>query len=124
MKIKKDLFNIVSRIKKIDNGYFIIFNKLKNRYEVHNKKQKGNTLAFCCDDLTLDKNVLIKAHKTSVRNSKKLIKDMIRNNEELDKKNEELIKEKHLERFNSLLYYADKKGCDIDFENIDKTSWV
>ena len=51
IKILNDAFNISKRIKQIDRGYFICYNTLKKRFEVHNKKQKHTAwCAFCFGD--------------------------------------------------------------------------
>ncbi len=122
-EIKKDLFNIVKRLKKIDKNYFVIFNRLKNRFEVHCKSQKNNTLAFCCEG-KLDYSVLLKAHKTSIKNAKRILNDITKSNEELNEKKERLLKEKHIDMFNSFLNYAQSKSIEINFDGVDKTRWV
>lgn len=122
--IKKDLFNIVNRLKKIDKGYFVIFNKLKNRYEVHNKKQRKDTFAFCSDNPFLDMGVIIKAYKTNIRNAKQIFKDIDENNKKIDKKNNENLANKYLSKFNEFINYASKKSYDVDFNNLDKTRWI
>jgi hypothetical protein len=35
IKIENDLFDICNRIKEIDDGYFIIYDTEKDRFEVH-----------------------------------------------------------------------------------------
>ena len=41
IEIKEDLFDIVNRLKEIDDGYFVLYDLKKCRYEVHNKKQEN-----------------------------------------------------------------------------------
>ena len=123
-KIKKDLFNIAYRLKKIDKGYFIIFNTLKNRYEVHNKNQSKNTLCFCCDRKYLTAEVVSKAHITNIRNSKRLLKDIELNNISLQKKQEDGFKDKYMQDFKSFLDYANNKNCECDFSNFNLTKWL
>lgn len=121
--IKNDLFNISYRLKNIDSGYFVIFNKNKDRYEVHNKKQGRDTFCFCCDKKILDKSVLDKAFKTNIRNVNKIIKEIEENNLALERKNNEKIMEKGLFKFNEFVRFADKTSKNMDFENVDITRW-
>lgn len=122
--IKNDLFNIVSRLKKIDKNYFVVFNLTKKRYEVHSKAQKGSSLCFVVDKPYLNYEVLTKAHKTSVRNSKKLLSEIINNNKKLQEKSDLYLKEKSEHYLKNYIAYANKKGCDCNFENTNKTLWV
>lgn len=122
--IKNDLFNISDRLKKIDKNYFVVFNLTHKRYEVHSKAQKGSSLCFVVDKPYLTCEVLTKAHNTSVRNSKKLLSEIINNNKKLQEKSEEYLKEKSEFYLKNYILYADKKGCDCSFENANKTLWV
>ena len=38
IKIESDVFNIINRIKEIDDGYFIMYNTNSKKFEVHNEK--------------------------------------------------------------------------------------
>ncbi len=42
-----DVFDISGRIREIDDTYFILYNKLKNKFEVHSSAQKGDS--FCVE---------------------------------------------------------------------------
>lgn len=122
--IKNDLFNIVSRLKKIDKSYYVVFNFCFKRYEVHSKKQKGSSLCFVVDKPYLTSEVLTKAHKTSVRNSKKILESIINNNKKLQDKSDQYLKEKSEHYLKSYIAYANKKGCDCSFKSTNKTLWV
>ena len=122
--IKNDLFNIVNRLKKLDKSYFVVFNFFRKRYEVHSKNQKGSSLCFVVDKPYLNSEVLTKAHKTSVRNSKKLLEDIISNNKKLQEKDENYLKEKSEDYLKDYIKYANKKGCDCSFDSVNKTPWV
>ena len=123
-KIKNDLFKIAYRLRKIDKGYFIVFNKLKNRFEVHNKNQLGNSLCFCCDKNYLNCEVLTKANVTNARNSKVLFKEIEKNNLKIQKQREDDLINKHMQNFKSYLEYANNKKSDCDFSNFNLTKWL
>jgi hypothetical protein len=60
IEIKNDLFNISNRIKRVDENYFICFNKVLKQFEVHHKKQPDTTFCFVAGK-TLNVSVLNKA---------------------------------------------------------------
>lgn len=111
--ITNDLFNISSRIKKINKDYFIIFNKNKHRYEVH-INQKGSNLAFCLGG-TLNSYALKKAITTSCKFTKSIIKNVIESNKKLEKQNEQNFVNKHIETLNRYLSYASSKDTNVTF---------
>ncbi len=88
--VKKDMFNIVSRLKKIDKGYFVVFNNKTNHYEVHNSNQAFNTYCLTSPYDKLDCRLLDYVLKTSLVNNPNLLKDIDINNEKVvDKANEQ-----------------------------------
>lgn len=91
IKIEDDLFDIVKRIKEIDDGYFVLFDIEKGRYEIHNSKQKqthclnvnGCELNSCVIDLILKTNVAYIDH---------IIEDIDNNNKKHEQKEQDMRK--------------------------------
>ncbi len=82
--IKGDLFGIVNRLRSLDRDYFVVYSYRDNRYEVHNKGNRGNTFCFAAD--RLDERVVVKARRTRRERIKKLIEEMeSENNALMDK---------------------------------------
>ena len=79
--IKNGLFNIKNRLKNIDSGYYLVFNTISNKFEVHNKKQK-NTFCFAFD--TCDVRLLNYTKKSSVKNLTKILEEISLNNEQIE----------------------------------------
>ncbi|MBR2967470.1 MAG: hypothetical protein IKC35_01670 [Clostridia bacterium] len=77
--IKGDLFGIARRLKAIDKDYFVVYSYRDNRYEVHNKGNKGNT--FCFSASKLDQRVLTRAMQTRRERLEKLLKETELENE-------------------------------------------
>ena len=123
IKIKSDAFNIVERIKKIDKGYYAVYNTTKNRYEIHNKSQKTNTFCIVCDN-GLNFNVINKLRKTRIENMQNIIAEITAHNEklELDQKNKVLDKASWKAR--EMFDYAKNKVDDCDFKDSYSTEWV
>ncbi len=62
--VTDDVFFISSRLKEIDPSYYVVYNLLKSRYEVHSKEQRGNTLCFVVPYDRLDARTLEYAART------------------------------------------------------------
>lgn len=62
--VTDDVFFIASRLKETDPSYFVVYNLLKSRYEVHSKEQRGNTLCFVVPYDRLDARTLEYAKRT------------------------------------------------------------
>ncbi len=84
-EISQDLFSIASRIKEIDSAYTIFYNKKLCRYEVHNEKQRGNTLCFVVPFDDLDARTLEMVYATRVQNAEKLLQEIEQHNEKIEK---------------------------------------
>lgn len=77
--VKNDLFGIARRLKAIDKDYFVVYSYRKDRYEVHNKGNKGNT--FCFSAASLDERVITKARQTRRERVKELFFQIERDND-------------------------------------------
>lgn len=126
MKLKEvcdDLFNIANRLKEIDRNYFVVFNKINNRFEVHHKKQKGSTLAFVVVG-KLDAGVIKKAIKSSIKFAKDILKQIEIDNCLIEKKNTDKLADENMLKFKSYIEYANAKNCDVDFLWTNQTKWI
>lgn len=81
--IANDLFDIASRLKEIDDGYFVCYNRKASRYEVHNNRQKGSTFCLAVPYDALDARTVELVRKTRVENACKLLEEMERANSAL-----------------------------------------
>ena len=62
--ITNDVFDIAQRIKEIDQDYFVVYDKKLCRFEVHNKRQKPDTLSLVLPYDTLDCRAIDKVLST------------------------------------------------------------
>ena len=93
--IDHDVFFIAQRIKEIDKSYFIVLNFAKGKYEVHSLAQKDISYCFTVPFDSLDERTLFYALKTRSENVEKLI-------EEIDKQNQKLQKDNFKKAVNKL----------------------
>ena len=75
-EVTSDLYSIADRLKEIDNGYFIFYSYKNERYEVHNKSQRGQTLSLVLPYKTLDERTVRLVRKTRSERMKSLIEEM------------------------------------------------
>lgn len=119
IEIKNDVLDISKRIRKIDKNYKVFFNSISRNFEVWHKKE----LSFVVGK-TLDNLALLKAHKTNIRFARILLQNMKETNEKLEMKENDDLENKNKAFLSSLLSYADKKSCEIDFKDINTTKWI
>ena len=120
--IKNDLFSIAKRLKQIDKSYFVVYNKTLKQYEVHSKKQKGSTLCFVVGN-KLNALALTKAHKTSVRFAKNILKNILEQNKKLEQIELNSKTEKFKQQLNDYLAYGFNKSTEVNFDRANKTIW-
>lgn len=123
IKIKTDAFNICERIKKIDKNYFVVYNTTKNQYEIHNTMQKSNTFCVVCDK-GLNCQVIDKLRKTKIENMQKVISEIEKNNEYLEKEQKRKLMDNATWKAREMFNYAKGKIDNCDFKNSYSTKWV
>ena len=79
-KIKGDLYNISKRIKKINKGYYVVFNTITKKFEVHNSFQMGPSYCLTLPYEELDERTLIYVHKTKSENIEKILEEIEKEN--------------------------------------------
>ncbi|HAJ77703.1 MAG TPA: hypothetical protein DCO89_01365 [Clostridiales bacterium] len=80
--IKSDVFDIVKRIKNINPKYFVLFNKTREKFEVHFKRNK-NTYELTIPYDVLDARTIDFVQKTRIQNQKKLLEEIEKSNQKL-----------------------------------------
>ena len=86
MKIKLtcDVYNISKRIKEIDKDYYIVCNTSKNKFEVHNSSQIGDSYCLTLPYGTLDERTLKFVRKTSVANIDYVLNEIENDNNKIE----------------------------------------
>lgn len=89
IRLDGDPLFIKERLQEIDPTYYIVYNLITNRYEVHSCEQK-DSYCFSIPYDTLDDRTLELARKSLVSRRDQIIAEMDRENEQREKR---LIKE-------------------------------
>ena len=78
-----DVFGVEERIKEIDKNYRVFFNKIKNRYEVHNVSLKPNTLVLVSPYDELDARLIKLVRQSSVSRANEIFEEIEKHNEKI-----------------------------------------
>lgn len=123
IKIYRDAFDIVNRIKKIDSGYFLCYNTKTQGLEVHNKKQK-HTFCLSVPYSGVDCRILSLILKSRKENFDKILKEIDEHNDYLEKEQKRKMLDKSSFMLNEMFSYAQHHEGDVDFKNAYKTKWA
>ena len=86
IKIESDAFDIVTRIKEIDDGYYIVYDTKRNCYELHNSNQINSyCLSIPFDEI--DARIIDLIYYTNVLNIDNIMQDIDKDNNEIDRNN-------------------------------------
>jgi len=85
--VEHDASGAISDLRKYDDTFFVLYNKVSNTFEVHNVENVGST--YCFSMPALDGRVVLEARRSDTRNRsiKDLMAEIDKNNEELEKSN-------------------------------------
>ena len=108
IEIKNDMFDICRRLKNIDSTYFILYDKIRGKYELHSTAQL-DTYCATIPYNRLDKITIDFALKTRRENIKRLILEMEENNKKLEEKEIDNILDRARYDLNSKLKYYQNK---------------
>jgi hypothetical protein len=106
VEIQNDIYFINSRLKEIDENYQIYFNTKRKMFEVHNKGQIGDSYCLTVPYSLLDCRTIEYVRKTRIENRKKLIEEMDRNNENLEKLQQKRILEDAKDQLYEFIKYS------------------
>lgn len=110
--ITRDTHHVARRLSDIDKGYFVLFNHKRNRYEVHNTRNLGDTYCFVAPYNELDGRTVEYAIETSSSNIIATIKS---ENEKLER----LQKQRHVnERKDMAADMADRLSFAVDEDDL------
>ncbi|MBE7076970.1 MAG: hypothetical protein E7374_03685 [Clostridiales bacterium] len=79
-KIEFDVYEISKRIKEIDRGYYIVYDTLKDVFEIHNSLQKDTSYCLTLPYKQLDNRTLKYVCVTKSSNIEKIIEKIDNDN--------------------------------------------
>lgn len=122
IKIESDVFDIVERIKEIDDGYFIMYDTLKNKFEVHNYNQKY-TYCFTSKFDSLGLCTINEVLYSLIGNIDNIIKEIDKNNNDIEQNNNKQIKDYGQYAFCEIYKYYNNSSKQYDQDKAFSTIW-
>ena len=93
IEIKSDPYFISQRLKEIDQSYYLVFNVIKGKYEVHSSRQVGCSYCLTSPFDGLDARLIELTKKTRRENIKQLLQKIDEENAKLERKNTKNLEE-------------------------------
>ncbi|MFQ6752143.1 MAG: hypothetical protein ACLRFL_01070 [Clostridia bacterium] len=84
INISHDVYNISNRVKCIDRDYYVVYDTIKMKYEVHNSSQIGSSYCLTLPYDALDVRALDYINMTRVSNIDDILFRLDRDNVALD----------------------------------------
>jgi len=124
--VEDDLYSISKRIREIDPGYFILYNRSSGKHEVHHMAQPpGETFCLTVPYAQLDARLLDLVRETRIERLHELIEKMHRTNDKIDADKDrefrEYVKWVGTETYNYVCTHESKETLD---PGAFKTRWV
>jgi hypothetical protein len=121
IKIESDVFDIVDRIKEIDDGYFILYDLNKCVYELHNKNQADTYCMVLDGDLTA--NVLDLILYSKVDNIDNIIKEVDNSNAKIESNCMESVKNDAKYIFSEVYKFSNNSSKNIKYDSMFISKW-
>lgn len=102
--ITHDVFDIAKRIKEIDEDYFVVYDTRLCRFEVHNKRQKPDTLSLVLPYDTLDCRAIDKVLSTRTEYIAKRLAEIDEYNQKLQISQAKQMVQKRLDECQEILH--------------------
>ena len=120
--VKNDLFNISNRLKSIDKNYFVLFNPLSKKFEIHYKRAKSS-LELVLPFSALDSRSVDLVLKTKVEHRKKLLQEMEEHNQKLEREQEQNLIDEASFKTKEMFEFLSQKTFDGDFLKTYQNKW-
>lgn len=116
-ELTTNVYCIPERLKEIDPGYFVVRNHEKRTFEIHHRHQPHTTYCLTVPYEELDCRTLELVRKTAVSNLERLLAEMDRHNQKLEREAKKLPEEsaqKTKEVLSYLNHHESKEWVDKD----------
>ena len=117
--VERDVYFIVERLRKMDPRYSVKYDEEKKIFFLFDNNSCSLSLGK-----TLDKKSIDTVFFSHIRNKYALLDGMDKNNEKMEREQNEYISRKTKQELKDYIEYADRKGGDIDFSRANTTFWL
>lgn len=106
--IENDLYDIASRVKEIDEDYYVVYNLKRQGYEIHHKKSRP-TLSIVVGK-ELDQRVLNKLRETRIVRLNEIIDDIEKTNERIEQEKQKSLSDEARYKAKQICNYLGNGG--------------
>ncbi len=117
------MFNIIKRIKHIDDSYYIVYNYKRNKWEVHSSSQE-NSYCLTCPYDSLDSRLLDYVYRTSLIHNPDLIRDIEKDNEMLERDKVQDRSDYIMSNLDDIYSVLSNSSKEYDWDKMMKTKWL
>jgi len=111
--VRTSTCEIPERVKEYDSSYFVVWNNLKEQFEIHSTDNIGDTFCMSVPWKELDDRVIKMLRKNDLRNrGQKIFDEIDRHNEKLEKANKKQIQDYIKDISKEMHYHVKKAGGD------------
>lgn len=122
IKIESDVFDIIERIKEIDDGYFVLYNTVKNVYELHNSNQP-HTYCLTIPYREIDKKLIDLIYISSIVNIDTIVQDIDKNNNDIENNKYNIVKNQTDYMVREIFKFASNSSKNFDCQKSFENCW-
>lgn len=122
IKIEEDLFDVVSRIKEIDDGYFVLFDDVKGMYEIHNINQQ-DTYCLTYPYNGFDSRAVDIVLYSNINNIDNIVGDIDNNNKYIENNANSKLSDQSRFMLSEIYKYASNSSKSFNNNSAFKNIW-
>lgn len=122
IEIESDVFDVIPRLKEIDDGYKIMLNLESGKLELHNEKQT-NTYCFTLKENAILPNLICDVLASDIRFIDNIMKDIVKNNVEVEEESKNKIDDYTSYMSREIFNFANMSSRVYDINKAFKTVW-
>ena len=122
IKIESDVFDISKRIKDIHEGYFIVFDTNKSKFEIHNSEQ-GMSYCFTSKYDAVCAGMIFEIMYSMVNNIDNIIDEIDKNNKQIENIQSKKVKDDSEYMLREIYGFFNNSSKEYDEDVAFSTIW-
>ncbi|MBE5738282.1 MAG: hypothetical protein E7354_00905 [Clostridiales bacterium] len=122
IEIESDVFDIVERVKEIDDGYRIVYDTVSDNLELHNINQKNS---FCLNikNNQISPDLINLILKSEIRYIDTIISEIDSNNEKIEKENSDNVRDLTSYMAGEVFAFANNSSKEFECNKAFGSKW-
>ena len=122
IKIESDVFDIVNRIKEIDENYFVLYDDVRKSFEIHNCNQ-FDSYCFTSKYKSLDSRIIDEINVLNIINIDNIIEEIDNNNANIERNNMDKTKNVSDYMIREIYNYCANSSKELNSNVAFSTKW-